>query len=159
VNLHQARIRRNLKQGLIQLVGVKIGGELILSGAELENETGPALYGDRVQVEQNSNLRVARVDRCQGVQRNRGCAARRWHQDRQRPAPGPHCIAERTSSFGAADGKACTTVELIGLGLDRGLPLSPTGVRTRCDINPDTSSASLFTIAIWLLQAAIWGLA
>jgi hypothetical protein len=104
VNLHQARIRRNLRQGLIQLVGVKIGGELILSGAELENETGPAPYGDRVQVERNLNLRVA----------------------------------------GLTDAKVC----------------NGTGVALHADgIKIDTSSASLFTIAIRLLQAAIWGLA
>ncbi|EOD64214.1 hypothetical protein H480_32963 [Amycolatopsis vancoresmycina DSM 44592] len=72
---------------------------------------------------------------------------------------GGHHVGERVSSFGSASGRPCTTVELVGLGLDRGLPLAPTGVRARCDLNPDTTWAAAFTIAIWILQAAIWGLA
>lgn len=65
----------------------------------------------------------------------------------------------RTAAFSNKIGQPCTTVELAGLGLDRGLPLSPTGVRTRCDINPDTHWSGLFTVAVWLVQAAVWGLA
>ncbi|MFI5587022.1 hypothetical protein ACIA5G_18390 [Amycolatopsis sp. NPDC051758] len=76
-----------------------------------------------------------------------------------RVAEGSHNVAERVSDFGAPAGRPCTTVELVGLGLDRGLPLSPTGIRARCDINPDVPGASLFTVAIWLVQAAVWGLA
>jgi hypothetical protein len=72
---------------------------------------------------------------------------------------GRHHIAERTAAFTAATGQSCTTVELIGVGLDRGLPLSPTGVRIRCDLNPDTEWGATFTIAIWIVQAAVWGLA
>ncbi|MEU7785721.1 hypothetical protein [Amycolatopsis sp. NPDC049159] len=74
-------------------------------------------------------------------------------------AEGGHHVGERVSSFGSPVGLPCTTVELVGLGLDRGLPLAPTGVRARCDLNPDTNGAAAFTVAIWLLQAAIWGLA
>jgi hypothetical protein len=67
---------------------------------------------------------------------------------------GSHHAAERTTGGGT-----CSTVELIGVGLDRGLPLSPTGIRTRCDLNTGTHWGQVFTVAIWLVQAAIWGLA
>ncbi|MFI5590310.1 hypothetical protein ACIA5G_35060 [Amycolatopsis sp. NPDC051758] len=76
-----------------------------------------------------------------------------------RVTDGGHHVGERVSSFTSPYGHLCTTVELVGLGLDRGLPLAPTGVRARCDLNPDTNWASVFTVLIWLLQAAIWGLA
>jgi hypothetical protein len=49
--------------------------------------------------------------------------------------------------------------ELIGLGLDRGLPLGPTGLRARCDLDTATRWGQTFTIAIWIIQAAVWGLA
>ncbi|MEV7045545.1 hypothetical protein [Amycolatopsis sp. NPDC051061] len=70
-----------------------------------------------------------------------------------------HHTAERVTTFSEPAGKSCTTVELIGVGLDRGLPFSPTGVRARCDLNPDTVWGGVFTIAIWVAQAAVWGLA
>ena len=70
-----------------------------------------------------------------------------------------HHTAERPASFDAPVGKPCTTIELVEVGLDRGLPLSPTGVRTRCDLNPATATGGVFTVAIWLVQAAVWGLA
>ncbi|MGK3207847.1 hypothetical protein [Amycolatopsis sp. MEPSY49] len=71
---------------------------------------------------------------------------------------GGHRAAERTSDLTAKVGTPCTTVELIGVGLDRGLPLSP-GVRGRCDLNTGIAAGQWFTVAIWLLQAAIWALA
>ncbi|MEV4149923.1 hypothetical protein AB0J40_40130 [Amycolatopsis sp. NPDC049691] len=76
-----------------------------------------------------------------------------------RVADGRHHVAERVISFGSSYGQPCSVIELVGLGLDRGLPLASTGVRARCDLNPDTNWAAAFTIVIWLLQAAIWGLA
>lgn len=73
-------------------------------------------------------------------------------------ADGSHRAAERVADFGAPAGTPCTTVELIGVGLDRGLPLSP-GVRGRCDLNTGIGSGQAFTVAIWVVQAAIWALA
>ncbi len=72
---------------------------------------------------------------------------------------GAHHAAERVTSFALPTGQPCTTVELIGVGLDRGLPLSPTGVRTRCDLNTETTAGQWLTLLIWLIQAAVWGLA
>ena len=69
-----------------------------------------------------------------------------------------HRAAERVTDLTAKVGTPCTTVELIGVGLDRGLPLSP-GVRGRCDLNTGTTSGQVFTVAIWAVQAAIWALA
>ncbi|MER7863965.1 hypothetical protein ABTX61_32990 [Amycolatopsis japonica] len=66
--------------------------------------------------------------------------------------------AERTTASGSP-GQQCTPVELIGLGLDRGLPFAPTGLRTRCDLDTATVSGQVFTVSVWIIQAAIWGLA
>ncbi len=59
----------------------------------------------------------------------------------------------------ATPGAPCATIELIGLGLDRGLPLGPTGLRTRCDLDTGSTAGQVFTAALWLVQAAVWGLA
>ena len=56
-------------------------------------------------------------------------------------------------------GVPCSPVELIGLGLDRGLPLGPTGLRTRCDFDTATGWGQTFIVAIWTLQALVWALA
>ncbi|PWW58372.1 hypothetical protein [Actinokineospora spheciospongiae] len=75
--------------------------------------------------------------------------------------PGHHA-AERTVQPGSpspAVGVACSSVELVGLGLDRGLPLGPTGLRSRCDLDTGTRWGQAFTVAIWVIQAALWGLA
>lgn len=66
--------------------------------------------------------------------------------------------AERTA-LTAAPGTPCSTVELIGLGLDRGLPLGPTGLRSRCDLDTATTAGQVFTVLLWIVQAAVWGLA
>ncbi|WP_410672228.1 hypothetical protein [Amycolatopsis sp. cmx-4-68] len=71
---------------------------------------------------------------------------------------GGHHAAERTSELAAKADAPCTAVELVGVGLDRGLPLSP-GVRGRCDLNTGITAGQWFTVAIWLVQAAIWALA
>jgi hypothetical protein len=70
-----------------------------------------------------------------------------------------HHAAERTAGFTSPVGTPCTTVELVGVGLDRGLPLSPTGIRARCDLNTDSTAGQWFTVAVWGVQAAVWGLA
>ncbi|MFD2472751.1 hypothetical protein [Amycolatopsis silviterrae] len=67
--------------------------------------------------------------------------------------PGHHA-AERV-----ATGTSCSPVELIGLGLDRGLPIAPTGLRSRCDLDTASAAGQVFTAAIWGVQVAVWGLA
>lgn len=54
---------------------------------------------------------------------------------------------------------ACSPVELIGLGIDRGLPLASSGIRNRCDLDTASPAGQWFTVAIWLLQAVVWALA
>ncbi len=71
--------------------------------------------------------------------------------------PGRHA-AEHTATS-AAPRTPCSTVELVGLGLDRGLPLGPTGLRTRCDLDTETTAGQVFTVLLWIVQAAVWGLA
>jgi len=70
-----------------------------------------------------------------------------------------HYAAERTATFDNPVGEPCSTVELVGVGIDRGLPLSPTGVRAHCDLNVSTTAGQVFTVAIWAVQAVVWGLA
>jgi hypothetical protein len=72
--------------------------------------------------------------------------------------PGHHA-AERVPSATSPPGTACSPAELIGLGIDRGLPLSATGVRARCDLDTGTRWGQAFTYTIWALQALVWGLA
>jgi hypothetical protein len=71
--------------------------------------------------------------------------------------PGRHA-AEHTIDT-TAPGTPCSTVELVGLGLDRGLPLGPTGLRNRCDLVTGTTAGQVFTVLLWIVQAAVWGLA
>ncbi|GAA3668736.1 hypothetical protein GCM10022267_64280 [Lentzea roselyniae] len=77
----------------------------------------------------------------------------------QIPTGPGHLAAERVSSATAAAGVPCSTVELVGLGLDRGLPLAMTGMRARCDLDTVSHAGQAFTAAIWLVQLAVWGLA
>jgi hypothetical protein len=77
----------------------------------------------------------------------------------QIPTRPGHLVAERVTTATGAAGVPCSTVELIGLGLDRGLPLAMTGMRTRCDLDTASKKGQAFTAAIWLVQLAVWGLA
>jgi hypothetical protein len=72
--------------------------------------------------------------------------------------PGHHA-AERVPSPTVTPGTPCSTAELIGLGIDRGLPLGTTGLRARCDLDTGTRWGQAFTYAIWVLQALVWALA
>lgn len=71
--------------------------------------------------------------------------------------PGRHAAEHTITS--AAPGTSCSTVELVGLGLDRGLPLGPTGLRSRCDLDTESAAGQVFTVVLWIVQAAVWGLA
>jgi hypothetical protein len=71
--------------------------------------------------------------------------------------PGRHA-AEHTVNT-TTPGAPCSTVELIGLGLDRGLPLGATGLRNRCDLDTESTAGQVFTVLLWIVQAAVWGLA
>ncbi|GAA3464400.1 hypothetical protein GCM10018963_64130 [Saccharothrix longispora] len=74
--------------------------------------------------------------------------------------PGHHA-AERVTPPGSPTTTAatrCSTIELIGLGLDRGLPLGATGLRAKCDLDTSTRRGQAVTLAIWIVQAVLWGL-
>ncbi|MCP2196836.1 hypothetical protein LX90_000499 [Lentzea flava] len=84
-----------------------------------------------------------------------------WWAGQVNTRPGHHA-AERVLPAGAgaaASGVPCSSVELVGLGLDRGLPLATTGVRGRCDLDTTSRRGQAFTVAIWGVQLAVWGLA
>ncbi|RDI32960.1 hypothetical protein [Lentzea flaviverrucosa] len=81
-----------------------------------------------------------------------------WWAGQVQTRPG-HLTAERVTTATTGAGTPCSTVELIGLGLDRGLPLAMTGMRARCDLDSASKKGQAFTAAIWLVQLAVWGLA
>jgi hypothetical protein len=78
------------------------------------------------------------------------------------PTRPDHHAAERVprpTATALTPGTACSTAELIGVGIDRGLPLGATGIRARCDLDTSTRWGQAFTYAIWALQALVWALA
>ncbi len=80
----------------------------------------------------------------------------------QVPTRPDHHAAERVvpaTTPRTAPGVPCSTVELVGLGLDRGLPLGMIGMRTRCDLDTSSRRGGAFTWAIWFVQVLVWGLA
>ena len=81
-----------------------------------------------------------------------------WWAGQVPTRPGHHA-AERVATAPVGAGTPCSAVELVGLGLDRGLPLAMTGMRARCDLDTASRKGQAFTAAIWLVQLAVWGLA
>ncbi|WP_372671126.1 hypothetical protein [Amycolatopsis kentuckyensis] len=75
--------------------------------------------------------------------------------------PGHHAAERVPPATASASSPAatCSPVELIGLGIDRGLPLGTTGLRARCDLDTVTAWGQTFTVILWALQALLWGLA
>jgi hypothetical protein len=55
--LEEVRATGHGERGLVRLVGAHIAGQLVLSGAELTNDTGPALVGDGLQADGGLFLR------------------------------------------------------------------------------------------------------
>lgn len=53
----------------------------------------------------------------------------------------------------------CSTVEQIGVGLDRGLPVINTGISDRCELDTTSVQGQVITGVGWLLQTAAWALA
>lgn len=81
-----------------------------------------------------------------------------WWAGQVPTRPG-HLVAERVATAPVGAGAPCSAVELVGLGLDRGLPLAMTGMRARCDLDTASRRGQAFTAAIWVVQLAVWGLA
>jgi hypothetical protein len=74
------------------------------------------------------------------------------------PVGAGHHAAEHTKDA-SAPGTACSTLEQIGLGVDRGLPVGSTGIRAYCDLNTGTTAGQWYTLLIWVLQLFVWALA
>jgi hypothetical protein len=55
-------------------------------------------------------------------------------------------------------GSQCSTVELVGVGLDLGLPLIKTGIRDYCDTTA-SATGHVLTVAGWGLQLLAWAFA
>jgi hypothetical protein len=80
-----------------------------------------------------------------------------WWAGHTVTGPGQH--AAQHTKAATNPGTPCSGLEQMGLGIDRGLPLGTTGIRTYCDLNTASPTGEWFTLAIWLLQAMIWALA
>jgi len=52
----------------------------------------------------------------------------------------------------------CSTVEQIGVGIDRSLPLAPVAIGNRCDFDTTSLAGQAFTVITWVLQAVVWTL-
>ena len=96
--LNGARIISHTKHGAVRLSGAHIGGQLDCAGAELRNDSGPALAADGLQVGQDMYLSGGFTATGSG-ERRRGPPARRPHRrparlhrggaaQRLRPRPG-----------------------------------------------------------------------
>ncbi|MGH3828603.1 MAG: hypothetical protein ACRDQX_15760, partial [Pseudonocardiaceae bacterium] len=53
----------------------------------------------------------------------------------------------------------CSLVEQIGAGIDRSVPMAPTGIGDRCDFDTASPVGEAFTASTWVLQALFWALA
>jgi hypothetical protein len=71
---------------------------------------------------------------------------------------GDRTVAAHTARTGRA-GTACSTVEQVALGVDRGLPVIDTGIGDRCELDTTTRAGQLLTAIAWTLQVAAWALA
>lgn len=74
------------------------------------------------------------------------------------PTSPDHYVAMRTAQ--ADDPHSpCSLTEQIGVGIDRGLPLATTGIRSRCDFDTTSGWGQTVTWATWVLQFFVWALA
>jgi hypothetical protein len=71
---------------------------------------------------------------------------------------GDRTVAAHTARTGRA-GTACSNVEQVALGVDRGLPVIDTGIGDRCELDTTTRAGQLLTAIAWTLQVAAWALA
>jgi hypothetical protein len=72
---------------------------------------------------------------------------------------GPKLYVAAHAKMTAQPGTACSTLEQVGLGIDRGLPLINTGIRDRCDLDTVSRTGQIITALAWILQIAAWALA
>lgn len=72
-------------------------------------------------------------------------------------SPG-HYVAMHTAQTDNPRGP-CSLTEQIGVGIDGGLPLSATGIRSRCDFDTISRRGQVVTWATWVVQFIAWALA
>lgn len=76
-----------------------------------------------------------------------------WEAGHTVTAPGHHAAEHTPDSLHPAT--PCSSPELVGLGIDRGLPLGSTGIRSQCDLDTETRRGQLFTLSTWLVQGLL----
>lgn len=75
------------------------------------------------------------------------------------PAGGSHVVAEDPASYSKDVGQECSSIELVGLGLDRGLPFLRSGLQDRCDVNTEVGGGQVVTALFWIIEILVWALA
>lgn len=65
---------------------------------------------------------------------------------------------DTVSTSATATGAPCAWTDRVGVGLDLGLPLITTGVRSRCDVT-DTTAGHALALSGWSLQVIAWAFA
>jgi hypothetical protein len=71
---------------------------------------------------------------------------------------GPDRFVTAHTSLARDPNSPCSTVEQIGVGIDRSLPLAPVAIGNRCDFDTTSPIGQMFTVVTWVLQALVWTL-
>ena len=71
---------------------------------------------------------------------------------------GPGRFVTAHTSLTRDPNSPCSTVEQIGVGIDRSLPLAPVAIGNRCDFDTTSPVGQTFTVVTWVLQALVWTL-
>jgi hypothetical protein len=71
---------------------------------------------------------------------------------------GPGHFVTAHTSLARDPNSPCSTVEQIGVGIDRSLPLAPVAIGNRCDFDTTSPVGQTFTVVTWVLQALVWTL-
>ncbi|MGH3776530.1 MAG: hypothetical protein ACRDRR_12500 [Pseudonocardiaceae bacterium] len=72
---------------------------------------------------------------------------------------GPGSYVTARTSQADNPNSPCSLLEQIGVGIDHGLPLAPTGAGNRCDFDTSSPLGAAFTASAWILQSLVWALA
>jgi hypothetical protein len=140
LTLTRARVIGHTNTGAVNLYSAHVGGNLDCTGAELCNDSGPALSAERLQVGQGMFLAAVVAVSCVLA-----------------VALGAHGALAQTSKT-AAPGRSCSVVQLVSVGLDLNLPVGTSVARADCDLTTDSASvtAAWLTAIGWVLQVLAW---
>jgi hypothetical protein len=133
--------------GAVSLLGAHIASQLDFSGAELRNDSGPALDLQGLRVGQHYKPWRALWFLAAVVALSCVLAV----------ALGSHGALAQTSKT-ATPGRSCTVVQQVSVGLDLNLPVGTTAAREECDLTTDSASvtATWLSVVSWVLRVLAW---